>query len=110
MHCASLTDLNESFALGQQAVKEAEKQNTAVMLTLIRESDHPYKVSISTTPVTNVANAAKSVPQNMINEEGNDVTAEMIDYLQPLIEGQPDIHYQNGLPAYLPISHLFNNN
>ena len=108
MHCASLTDLQESFALGKQAVTSALNNENAIMLTIVREQNAPYQTSISSVPVTQVANEAKSVPLSWINEEGNDVTEDMLTYLRPLIEGEPDINYQNGLPVYLPISHLFN--
>ena len=109
MHCASLTDLTESFQLGKQAVTAAINHDSAIMLTIVRDQNKPYQTHISSVPVTEVANEAKSVPLEWINDAGNDVTEEMISYLSPLIEGEPVIQYQNGLPNYLPISHLFNN-
>jgi 6-phosphofructokinase 1 len=56
--------------------------------------------------VDDIANQAKSIPREWINKAGNDVTQELIDYMLPLIQGEPDLKYQNGLPVYLPINHL----
>lgn len=106
MHISSLTDITEAFQLGTEAVKAAEMGLTSIMLTLNRESNHPYTISIGNVPVNEVANAAKSVPLEWINEAGNDVTEDMIQYLLPLIEGEPHIRYKHGIPDYLSIKHL----
>jgi 6-phosphofructokinase 1 len=106
MHISSLTDINEAFRLGSEAVKAAEMGLTSIMLTLNRESNHPYTISIGNVLVNEVANAAKSVPTEWITESGNDVTDEMVEYLRPLIEGEPKIRFKNGIPDYLSIKHL----
>ncbi len=106
MHISSLTDINESFQLGKEAIKAAEMGLSSIMLTLNRESNNPYKISIGNVPVSEVANVAKPVPIEWINEAGNDVTKEMLQYLRPLIEGEPHIRYKNGIPDYLSIKHL----
>ena len=41
-----------------------------------------------------------------INAAGNDVTQELIDYLTPLIQGESNVTYENGLPVYMDVSHL----
>ena len=105
-HIASKTDLTESFALGEEAVKLAEAGKTAVMLTLNRTSDAPYTIAYGHAPVCDIANKAKDVPKSFINERGNNLTEEMITYLQPLIQGEMPIVYENGLPCYLPVDHL----
>ncbi|MDE6434162.1 MAG: 6-phosphofructokinase [Lachnospiraceae bacterium] len=105
-HCSSLTDLNEAAALGKQAVIEASKGNTKCMMTLKRISDSPYKCEIEYADIDNIANEAKSVPREWINEAGNDITPALFKYLAPLISGEPTIQYKNGLPVYLPVDHL----
>ena len=76
------------------------------MLTLKRTSDTPYKTVIETADIKNIANEAKSIPREWINAAGNDVTPELMQYMAPLITGEPEILYQNGLPVYLPVDHL----
>lgn len=105
-HLSSLTDLNEAFALGTQAVHYAEEGRTKCMLTFHRISDKPYSVSIDTADIENIANEAKSIPREWINAAGNDITTALYDYMAPLIIGEPSISYKNGLPLYLPVSHL----
>ena len=108
-HIASLTDLDEAFALGQQAVSYAEDGATMCMLTLHRTSDDPYAIEIQSSPIDEIANLARSVPRSWINEEGNDITQEFLTYMRPLIQGEPVIEYKNGLPVYLPVDHLIHN-
>ncbi len=105
-HIASKTDLEESFKLGENAVSLAQSGSTSVMVTLQRTSNEPYTVVYSSSPVCEIANKAKEVPRSYINEAGNDVTEDMINYLKPLIQGEPDTIYDNGLPSYLSIEHL----
>lgn len=106
MHNASRTDLDEAQRIGQEAVKAAQKGITGHMMVLVRESNNPYTLSVSTVPVEQVANQEKKVPREWINSAGNDVTQEMVDYLQPLIIGEVPVTYQDGLPKYCNISHL----
>lgn len=105
-HCSSLTDLEEAVMLGRRAVAEAEKGNTKCMMTLNRISNTPYQCEIGYAGIDHIANEAKSVPREWINEAGNDITPALLEYLAPLIIGEPDIQYKNGLPVYLPVEHL----
>ena len=46
----------------------------------------------------------KQVPDEWINEEGNDITQEMMDYLIPLIQGEIPCAYENGVPVHFHLS------
>ena len=105
-HCSSLTDLEESVMLGRQAVAEAENGNSKCMMTLNRISNTPYKCEIGYASIDHIANEAKSVPREWINDAGNDITPILLEYLAPLINGEPEVRYENGLPVYLPVNHL----
>lgn len=105
-HVSSLTDLNESFALGSHAVECAVNGQSKCMLTLNRAADKPYKITIGTADIKGIANEAKSIPREWINDAGNDITDALYDYMAPLIVGEPMIKYNNGLPVYLPVDHL----
>ena len=107
-HISSKTDVEEAFTLGTEAVKAAVAGQARVMIALKRVSDSPYKVDYFTTDIDNVANHEKKVPDNYINEEGNDVTKEMVNYLLPLVEGQTEHYYENGLPLLLSLKQLQN--
>ncbi len=105
-HISSKTDLEESFSLGSHAVQYAVDGISKCMLTLNRISDKPYEISIGTADIKGIANEAKSIPREWINETGNDITPALYDYMAPLIAGEPIIKYENGLPLYLPVNHL----
>ena len=105
-HISSRTDINESFALGQAAVKYAAEGMTAVMSTIKRVSNDPYQWIIEPENVALIANQAKTIPLEWITPEKNDVTPEMEAYLRPLIIGEVSLQYKDGLPMYLPVNHL----
>ena len=99
-HFTSLVDINEAFEVGAAGVAEAVAGGTGKMMAYERVSNKPYKMQIVSRDIKNIANGERVVPQEWISN-GNDVTQEMIDYVQPLIEGTPTLKYENGLPVYL---------
>ena len=105
-HLASKTDLDEAFTLGQKAVALSEEDVTASMVTMRRISDAPYEIAYEHAEIRHIANEAKSIPREWINDAGNDVTQPLIDYLSPLILGEVPVKYENGIPVYMDVSHL----
>ena len=69
------------------------------MLTMHRTSQVPYCINIHFSSVDDIANQAKSIPREWINEAGNDVTPELLDYMRPMIQREPELKYQEGLPV-----------
>ena len=78
------------------------------MITINRISDFPYATTLGTTDVNDVAGLVKHVPREWINERGNDVTEEFVTYAKPLIQGEVDLNFKDGLPDYYNIKHLTN--
>lgn len=105
-HLLSKTDIDESFAQGEYGVKLATEGITGSMVCIERLSNQPYTVSYGYAPIAEIANEAKSIPREWINETGNDVTQELIDYIYPLIQGEYPVAYKNGLPVYANVTHL----
>jgi 6-phosphofructokinase 1 len=108
MHCASLVDISEATLVGEKAVEYALEGLTGKMVTINRLSNNPYSISINYIDIESVANKERNIPREWINKEGNYVTDEIIDYMRPLIMGEPSIPYSNGLPLYANIKHLLN--
>ena len=100
-HLASAADIQESRMLGKTACQYALGGATGMMAAVIRTSDKPYATEFKALPVCDIANAIKSVPADYINDAGNDVTEKMVDYLTPLIQGEMNTVYENGIPKYL---------
>ena len=99
-HCASLTDLTESAAAGEEGVKAALRDETARMVTILRKPGDEYGVTYGTVPLSEIANRERRVPLEFINPDGNNVTDECLRYLLPLIQGEPEIIRRNGLPVH----------
>ncbi len=99
-HIASATDVQQAFALGERAVELALEGRNAVMPTIERESDLPYRWRIGAAPLEQVANAEKFMPRDFISEDGYGITEACRRYLLPLIEGEDYPAYRHGLPVY----------
>lgn len=101
-HCASQTDVEESFEAGKMAVKYAVSGITDKMVGFERSVDAKgnYTCNIKLVDLIDVANAEKKVPLEWINAQGNNVTKEFVDYALPLIQGQPKMTFENGVPRF----------
>jgi len=51
-------------------------------------------------PLDIVANIEKKVPREWINEAGNGMKQEFIDFVLPLIQGEMDTPKENALPRF----------
>jgi len=102
-HIASKADIDEAHMLGAAALDRALNGGSGEMSVIKRISSKPYKFKIGTTHIENVANREKTVPLEWLNEERNNVTQEMIDYLAPLIYGEYQVKYKNGIPEHIKL-------
>lgn len=100
-HILSKTDIEESFNVGYTAVEAAISGKTGVVIAIKRLSNNPYKVAYEAVDVNKVANEARTVPDDYINERGNYVTEKFIEYVTPLVEGEVVPDYENGVPKFL---------
>lgn len=105
-HIASKTDLEEAFSLGEYGFNAALEGETAKMASLTRTSTNPYQVSYHMVSIHEVANQEKMIPLSWINDAGNDIKPELVEYITPLIQGEVNTIFENGLPVYLPVNHL----
>ncbi len=103
-HIASLTDITEAKEIGEAAVRAAMAGESGVMMIFRRISNNPYRVEIVTSSVDGVANKEKLFPAEWINAEGNNVTVDALNYFLPLIQGEPEIEYRNGIPVHFRLN------
>src|SRR5450631_4512229 len=99
-HIASKTDVRQAYELGKRAVELALKGRNAVMPTIERTSDHPYRYRIGVADLADVANVEKFMPRDFISADGFSITEKCRRYLRPLISGEDYPAYRNGLPVY----------
>ena len=100
-HLASATDVKEACGAGREAVEQAVKGTTGKMVAFKREYvDGKYVCRFELLPLSSVANYEKKVPMEWINEDQNGLKHEFIDYVLPLIQGEPELPRENSLPRY----------
>jgi 6-phosphofructokinase 1 len=97
-HIASKTDLEHAEAVGSSAVKFALKGMNGVMPIIVRSKGPKYKWSIEPAPLSKIANLEKKLPKSFIAKNKMDITQKAIDYLMPLIQGESNPPYKNGIP------------
>lgn len=103
-HVASKTDLDQAYAVGQAAVEAAVAGKSGVMMSIVRESDSPYRWHVGEAPLDQVANVEKTMPREFISEDGFQITQACRDYMLPLIAGEDAPPYgPDGLPAYVKL-------
>lgn len=100
-HCASKTDIDESFQVAYAGVREAISGGTGKMMYYKREAGPEYKVTFDSMDISKIANVERVVPDEWINAEGNNVNDGFIEYALPLIQGEAPIYAKNGIPAHL---------
>jgi len=99
-HCASKTDVEESFLSGQTAVQAAVRGETDKMVAFKRAAGKEYKCEIVLLPLDQVANTEKRVPAEWITPAGNYVTDDFVKYALPLIAGESSSPKEDGLPRF----------
>ena len=100
-HIASETDITEAYSAGKRAVEEAVKGTSGFMVAFHRNMDDgKYTCELTLVPLASTANYEKKIPLAWINDEHNGVKQELIDYVLPLIQGEPKIPMEHSLPRY----------
>ena len=89
-HCASKTDVDESYMSGKAAVENAVTGKTDYMPGFkCTRDENGYKCEIELLPLSEVANTEKKVPRE-----------EFVDYALPLINGENVGPKVSGLPRF----------
>ncbi len=105
-HCASDTDVEESFNAGRQAVKKAVAGETDKMIAFRRKQGETYEIEYVAEPLSSAANAEKRIPAEWITADGTNLTDDFVAYALPLISGEPKRRLKNGLPVYANLKNV----
>jgi 6-phosphofructokinase 1 len=100
-HIASRTDVEQAYRLGAAAVKLALEGRNAVMPTIVRVSDRPYRWKVGVAALKDVANVERKMPGEFISADGFHITPACRKYLSPLVKGEDYPAYRDGLPDYV---------
>ncbi len=90
-------DIDEAFMCGRKAVELTAAGRSGLMVALKRFSGkNGYECTTATAALEEVAVRAKPLPDEYINDAGNFVSEEFLDYVRPLI---------GPLPEYIDLSY-----
>ena len=106
-HCASATDIEESFNSGKLAVESAIAGESGKMVGFRCDRKNGYVCHYELFDLEQVANFEKKVPLEWITSDNAYVTQDFVDYCTPLIEGEPQLRYENGLPRFAKLKQVF---
>ena len=107
-HCASGTDIAESFMSGKVAVESAVAGVTDKMVGFKCTRDEKgYKCEPELFDLSLVANTEKKFPREWINEAGNGVNEGFVNYCLPLIQGETGMVKEDGLPRFCQLKKVF---
>ncbi|MFA7157802.1 MAG: 6-phosphofructokinase [Kiritimatiellia bacterium] len=87
----SKVDAAEAREAGALAVKEAMAGQPEGSITIRRKPGKKYKAYFERVPLQNVAKNTRHMPDEFINDAGNDVTKDFIEYARPLVGELPGI-------------------
>ena len=94
----SKVDRDEAIECGRLAVKAGLSGQTGCMVALHRVSSAPYKVEYELKPVEGIANVEKKIPSDFLDSVYR-LTPAFREYLYPLIQGEVDIKFVDGIYA-----------
>lgn len=94
------TDLSEAINAGIFGVQAALAGETGKMITFNRHNSHPYEMLYGTEDVNIICNEEKPVPKEWIINGGSDISDEFVTYARPLIQGDVELPFRDGLPAF----------
>lgn len=92
----SKVDHDESIDCARVALEAAIKGESGKMVGIIRDSSVPYKAHYVLLDTKEIANVEKTVPFEMIGGKKG-MTSAFREYLTPLIQGNIEIKYKNGI-------------
>ena len=96
-----VSDIEESYMAGKAAVENAINGINGRMIGFERGiRDGKYACKTKLIPLMEVANTEKKVPREWINEAGNGVNHQFVEYALPLIQGEPDLPKVDSLPRF----------
>ena len=85
METQSPTDREEAVLVGREALKAVLEGESGKMVALRRKDKAEYEVETFLVDIDEVMMFERKMPENYINEEGNGVSEEFINWCRPLL-------------------------
>ncbi len=100
-HFVSLADIDEAEKIGYAGARAALNGKNGTAMGFFRKGQ--YEIEIVENKASDVANFEKKMPDEFISPDLNDVTDTYIEYARPLIMGEPELIFENGLPKHIAL-------
>lgn len=97
----SRVDADEAFNLGYRAMKLG-RERTNLLPVLRRKSSDPYEVFYTEVEAATIANQEMKIPEAWL-KDFETLEANMISYTLPLIQGEVDQVYEDGMPVFVDL-------
>ncbi len=94
----SSVDVDEARRCGREAVKYAMEHDNGSVAMKRTGNGKDYAIELFRTELKSVAEKTKSMPDEFISAEGNDVTGAFMEYAMPLVGKLPGTEYLGGYP------------
>lgn len=85
---SSEVDRKEAVLVGREAVKAALAGASGVMVGIKRKEGTEYEIETPLIPVEEVMLHERVMPDEYINERGNDISEKFVNWCRPLIDGE----------------------
>ncbi len=76
------------------------------MVTLVRGDGDHYTCETGLAPLGEISNGVKKLPREWINEDGVSMNYQFVRYAQPLIQGETQVPFENGLPHFAKLDRI----
>ena len=105
-HFASATDMKNSVACGEAAVRAAVDGKSGFMVKIVRSAQADGSVAWGTglQSLGDIANVEHFVPRDWISADGFLPNEKFVEYARPLIEGEVKVPMEGGLPKYVELA------
>ena len=85
-------------------MKAAVKGESGKMVIMSRTGKEQYGVETLLAPLADIANGVKAFPEKWIGEDKMSIHPDFARYALPLIQGELQLPYEQGLPRYAELS------
>ncbi len=76
------------------------------MITLQRVESDSYACETGLADLTEVSAGTKRIPADWINDDGVSMNYPFVKYALPLIQGEVEAPFENGLPVFVKLKRL----
>ncbi|AHF00693.1 6-phosphofructokinase [Thiomicrospira aerophila AL3] len=102
--CVSATDWQMAYEAGAAAVHAAHKGEHGILPLVQKTQDTPFRWHFENFALADVAELEARVPDHFLTADGMDITEQALEYLRPLVKGERDMKWHDGLPDLRPIT------